>query len=164
MDLENKFIKCKSVEHGARIIEYLKRYAENVHSLVGYNIGGYYVVECGKILCYTTLPKNATEITLPDEWTPKFGEEVWVSNESIEDAINKKKKRIFLGELKQTKSPFICVAISDEESFKRGETVSAIEWRFIAKIEEPQLVHLTFEDISNGKGVGVDPKLIRIKE
>ena len=161
MDLENKFIKCKSREHGAKIIEYLKKYAKNVYSC---NVGVYYGIEGGEINWHLTLPKNATEITLPDEWTPKFGEEVWVSDESIEDAINKKKNRIFLAEIKQTASPFICVAISCEESFERGETVSAIAWRFIAKIEEPQLVHLTFEDISNGKGVGVDPKLIRIKE
>lgn len=164
MDLENKFIKCKSVEHGAKIIEYLKKYAENVYNYDGDTVGTYYGIECGKILCYYKLPKNATEITLPDDWTPKFGEEVWVSDESIEEAINQKEKRIFLGEIKQTKSQFFCVDISCEGSFRRGETVSAIAWRFVAKIEEPQLVHLTFEDISNGKGVGVDPKLIRIKE
>jgi hypothetical protein len=164
MGLENKFIKCKSVEHGARIIEYLKRYAENVCCYNGSAAGSYYGIVGGIICDYAALPKNATEITLPDEWTPKFGEEVWVSNESIEDAINKKIKRVFLGEIKQAESPFVCVFDSNEESFKRGETVPICDWRFIAKIEEPQLVHLTFEDISNGKGVGVDPKLIRIKE
>jgi hypothetical protein len=164
MDLENKFIKCKSEEHGAKIIEYLMKYAENVYHYNGASVGSYYGVEGGKIVSYDTLPKDATEITLPDDWTPKFGEEVWVSDESIEDAINKKKNRIFLAEIKQTKRPFICVSYSEYESFKRGETVPICDWRFIAKIEEPQLVHLTFEDISNGKGVGVDPKLIRIKE
>lgn len=30
--------------------------------------------------------------------------------------------------------------------------------------QEPALVELTTQDISEGKGVGVDPKLIRIKE
>jgi hypothetical protein len=164
MDLENKFIKCKSEEHGAKIIEYLKKYSENVYYYNGASVGSYYGIEYGKICYYPALPKNATEITLPDEWTPKFGEEVWVSDESIEEAINKKRKRIFLAEIKQTVCPFVCVICPDNESFKRGETVPTCGWRFIAKIEEPQLVHLTFEDISNGKGVGVDPKLIRIKE
>jgi hypothetical protein len=164
MGLENKFIKCKSVEHGARIIEYLKRYAENVCCYNGSAAGSYYGIVGGIICDYAALPKNATEITLPDEWTPKFGEEVWVSNESIEDAINKKKKRIFLAEIKQSLDPFICVFSSCEESFKRGEKVPICACRFIAKIEEPQIIELTFEDISNGKGVGVDPKLIRIKE
>lgn len=34
----------------------------------------------------------------------------------------------------------------------------------VKDIEEPQIVELTIKDISEGKGVGVDPKLIRIKE
>ena len=38
-------------------------------------------------------------------------------------------------------------------------------WGFAKDIEEePKLVKLTMKDISEGKGVGVDPKLIRIKE
>jgi hypothetical protein len=164
MDLENKFIKCKSEEHGAKIIEYLKKYSENVYYYNGASVGSYYGIEYGKICYYPALPKNATEITLPDEWTPKFGEEVWVSDESIEEAINKKRKRIFLAEIEQSKSPFVLVLNSFEESFKRGENVPNITYKFIAKIEEPQIIELTFEDISNGKGVGVDPKLIRIKE
>ena len=38
-------------------------------------------------------------------------------------------------------------------------------WNFAKDIEtEEILVHLTLEDISNGKGVGVNPELIRIKK
>ena len=37
-------------------------------------------------------------------------------------------------------------------------------WKYAKDIEEPQIVELTFKDISEGKGVGVDPSLIRIKK
>ena len=38
-------------------------------------------------------------------------------------------------------------------------------WNFAKEIvTEQELVHLTLEDISNGKGVGVNPELLRIKK
>ena len=37
-------------------------------------------------------------------------------------------------------------------------------WRYAKDIESSNIIELTFEDISKGKGVGIDPKLIRIKE
>ena len=39
------------------------------------------------------------------------------------------------------------------------------EWPYYREIEKSKkIVELTFKDISEGKGVGVDPKLIRIKK
>ena len=35
-------------------------------------------------------------------------------------------------------------------------------WKEIGEVETPKIIELTFQDISNGKGVGVDPKLIKI--
>jgi hypothetical protein len=37
-------------------------------------------------------------------------------------------------------------------------------FRYCEELKEEKIVELTFQDISNGKGVGVDPKLIRVKE
>lgn len=37
-------------------------------------------------------------------------------------------------------------------------------YRHCEELKEEELVHLTFQDISDGKGVGIDPKLIRVKE
>ena len=99
-----------------------------------------------------------------NDWTPQFGEKVWVSNESVENAIKYRMIRIFLGEIKQTTRPFCCVIDGEENDFMNGKSVKLAGWKCIAKIEQPQIIELTFEDISNGKGVGVDPKLIRIKE
>lgn len=37
-------------------------------------------------------------------------------------------------------------------------------FRYSEELKEEKIVELTIRDISNGKGVGIDPKLIRIKE
>lgn len=37
-------------------------------------------------------------------------------------------------------------------------------YRHCEELKEEELVHLTFQDISDGRGVGIDPKLLRIKE
>ena len=37
-------------------------------------------------------------------------------------------------------------------------------WKYAKDITTPTIVELTFKDISEGKGVGIDPSLIRIKE
>ena len=37
-------------------------------------------------------------------------------------------------------------------------------WQYAKDITIPTIVELTFKDISEGKGVGIDPSLIRIKE
>ena len=47
-----------------------------------------------------------------------------------------------------------------DEYYTRG----LVEWEFWREIPEESIVELTFQDISDGKGVGIDPKLIRIKE
>lgn len=46
-----------------------------------------------------------------------------------------------------------------------AENTNAVNgWKYAKEIEEPKLVELTMKDISEGKGVGVPPELIRIKE
>lgn len=51
-------------------------------------------------------------------------------------------------------------------TFEEAEnTVKTVAWNYAKDIEEgDKIVELTFKDISEGKGVGVDPALIRIKE
>lgn len=44
------------------------------------------------------------------------------------------------------------------------EETGTTAWRYAKDIESSNIIELTFEDISKGKGVGIDPRLIRIKE
>ena len=53
----------------------------------------------------------------------------------------------------------------DATTFEKAEqTIKITYWNYAKDIESSDIVELTFEDISKGKGVGIDPKLIRIKE
>ena len=51
------------------------------------------------------------------------------------------------------------------KTFEEAENVTATTaWKYTKDIVEQQIVELTLDDISKGKGVGVDPSLIRIKK
>ena len=57
------------------------------------------------------------------------------------------------------------LAWNDAETFEKAEKVSqVIAWNYAKDIVEQEIVELTLDDISKGKGVGVDPSLIRIKK
>ena len=60
------------------------------------------------------------------------------------------------------------IAWSDADTIEKAEkTLSTCSWKYakdIPKEVPKEIIHLTFKDISEGKGVGIDPSLIRIKE
>ena len=57
------------------------------------------------------------------------------------------------------------IAWKSAETFEEAEVeYEAFGWKYAKDIEEFNIVELTFKDISEGKGVGIDPSLIRIKE
>jgi hypothetical protein len=62
----------------------------------------------------------------------------------------------------------IYLAWADAETIEASENSSSIiSWKCamdIDSIQQPELIHLTIEDISAGKGVGIDPAIIRIKQ
>lgn len=58
----------------------------------------------------------------------------------------------------------VFLAWKSSETLEEAEkTHHVTSWKYARDIKE-ELVHLTFQDISDGKGIGIDPKLIRIKE
>lgn len=86
---------------------------------------------------------------------------MWVSEYIKEDGtlINPRKRVVFM-----EKNGYF-VAWSGASTIEEAEKVtSTCGWNYAKDIEEPHIIELTIEDISNGKGVGVDPKLIRIKK
>ena len=68
--------------------------------------------------------------------------------------------RVLIGYFPDMPNPYLTIT---EESFKdlmNGKTSCHIN---VTAIEEPKkFVYLTLKDISEGKGVGIDPDLIRI--
>ena len=57
------------------------------------------------------------------------------------------------------------IAWLDAKTLKHAEDeYLSMPWKYAKDIITPTIVELTFKDISEGKGVGIDPSLIRIKE
>lgn len=59
------------------------------------------------------------------------------------------------------KRPYFLEWVTDLNKIKHGDKILSCE--YCREIQEPKFIELTFQDISDGKGVGVDPKLIKIK-
>lgn len=60
-----------------------------------------------------------------------YGEEVEVRDNDSFDW----EKRIFVGYIKNTYNPIICVSDGDEENFKNGEVFYTSNWEHIRKIQ-----------------------------
>ncbi len=68
--------------------------------------------------------------------------------------------RIVIGYFPELPNPYITMTVEGFNIFKEGK---AIECNLrITALKEPEYVYLTLKDVSEGKGVGVDPDLIRI--
>lgn len=158
----NKVIKVLTKEHGKKVIEYWKNQGVNTGDFIGNSneknndIYIYYGIINGIFDNYnynTVLEKNAEIITL-DEY-PKL---MHVRNDECDKFV----KRVVFME-KNGKYLAWIYAESLEEADKTTDTAS---WKYAKDTEEEkeQIVELTIEDISNGKGVGIKPELIRIKK
>lgn len=96
--------------------------------------------------------------TLPEP-LPQFGEEILV----WDDDETKTEESIYLGYIRQTDYPVTCVELGCEEEFKKGLTVPYYAWKHWKPLPKDELVYLTMQDISDGKGFGVPAHLIRVK-
>lgn len=98
------------------------------------------------------------EVTVEEEWKPKLFERV------IGTSITGKTKReyVFLGTIPDAVYPNMVCTPSALEAFKKGQKIlDVIPVRNITPAP-PAKVRLTLQDISEGKGVGIDPNLIEI--
>lgn len=168
--MKNQVIKVLNEEHGKKVIQYWKNRGVDTGNYQGtvtedsLNELIYYGVIKDNFSNYSlghVSRDNAEIIELPIEYTlPQVGERilVWDDNE------NKKKERLFLAYIPQAVYSVICVADHHEERFRVGVGVSISSFKNWSPIPKEEIVELTMEDISNGKGVGIKPELIRIKK
>ena len=68
--------------------------------------------------------------------------------------------RIVIGYFPELPNPYITMTVEGFNIFKEGKATEC-NLRIVA-LKEPEYVYLTLKDISEGKGVGIDPDLIRI--
>lgn len=99
-------------------------------------------------------------------------------NESLEEAVvknmtaykvgdairvkigNSTRSMVIIGYFPKMPNPYLTITEESFKDFMNGKTSCRIN---VTAIEEPKrYVYLTLKDISEGKGVGIDPDLIRI--
>jgi len=163
--MKNQVIKVLNKKHGEEVIQYWKGLGFDTRSLTGQcteedgNYSIYYGIINGDFNNYNlneVKNANAEIITTNTIQYPKVME---VSNNN---GISWCKRVVFM----EKNGEFIAWSAAEtlEGAEKKTETAS---WRQAREIEvpvEPQIVELTIQDISDGKGVGVNPELIRIKK
>lgn len=91
---------------------------------------------------------------------PERGDYVWVRD--INDGAWV--RRIYITTVEGASCPYFVVNKADEEEFKKGKSFFVTFWAQMKPIEEEQIIELTIQDISDGKGVGIPAHLIRIKK
>ena len=73
---------------------------------------------------------------------------------------NSTRSRVIIGYFPDMPNPYLTITEESFKDFMNGKTSCHIN---VTAIEEPKkFVYLTLKDISEGKGVGIDPGLIRI--
>lgn len=92
-------------------------------------------------------------------FTPKRGDLVEVKYEGDEWV-----KRIYLGVIEGAYCPYITVNGLDEDNYRNGNLFGIMNFSHMREIKKEEIVELTMEDISNGKGTGIPSHLIRIKK
>lgn len=161
MKYNNTVIKVKNSEHGANVIKWWQCQDVNTKNYAGSLDGRYYGIIDNNFVCYTleqVQSANATIIELPNE-LPQRGDTILVWDNDEKDAD----RRIFLAYIEGAKQPITCVDKHNEYEFTYGKEFDTTKWKHWKPIPKEdiaeELVELTVEDISNGKGVGVKPNM-----
>lgn len=168
--INNTVIEVLDREHGKKVLEYFKSQDIDTKMYTGNNTKQdgeshrYYGVIGGHFDNYSETHINkccpkVSVITLPQQ-LPQRGDRILVWDSKEADA----ESRIFLVYIEGAGSPVQCVDVRDEDKFTKGHGFDITRWKNWKPVHEEQIVELTMEDISNGKGVGVPPHLIRIKK
>lgn len=166
--LNNKVIELLDLEHGQKVKAYFQskgvdfglrernfnstRDKDNEYRYYGIIDGSF-----GNYDIQQVQAVGAEIIPLPTTEYPKV---MWVSDQ--EDFSFANKRVVFVH-----KNGYYLAWESAETIEAAEKIVSMREWKYAKDIEpepEPQIVELTIEDISAGKGVGIAPHLIRIKK
>ena len=141
MDVENKFIECLSVEHGAKIVEFfVKHGAKNNGNLKGNTIDYYYGVINGHLTFKSlkrVIERGGEIIELPKEnGYPKV---MMVSNYPITKGNNGKKRVVFM----EKQGTYLAWANAETIEAAEKETCIAL-WKFAVDVpkENPKKVEM----------------------
>ena len=149
-------IKCKSPEHGKQIIQYLESIGGvNKFDLNNKLLNYYYYIDKNGNINYSSILYHAyTETELPTE-IPELPLGVLMEVSDYEDFPKEETVQRYVFGKKNGNHKYVAWDTSKQNIFF---------WKYARPIQREKEIHLTMEDISNGKGVGVPAHLIRIKK
>lgn len=163
----NKVIKVTDPSQGAKVIEYFKTKGVDTGKYVGAHTGSYcYYGVIGdsqkakfdNVTYETAIGLGLEIIELPI--IPRRGDRILVWDSYERDAA----ERIFLAYIEGAIHPVQSVESEHEHRFKNNASFDIARWKNWKPIPKEVIVELTMQDISEGKGVGIAPHLIRIKK
>jgi hypothetical protein len=127
----NTFVRCETEAQHTELNEWSGERLCPWHGGVWYSVKGTYILdeEWAKCNSYTYLLFNEA---LVEEWKPVTGERVLVRDNDNTPW----QERIFLVEVPQCETPFICVGVGEEDLFIRGEIVGFTEWEQIKPLPQ----------------------------
>lgn len=156
---EGKCALYVTKEVDKRINDVFQETLNSSHNLGGWSGYFYYVID-GSVRWSTStnLPKYNIEDFLKEEWKPKRGEPVLVRDNDNE-VWN---ERVFIAEIEGAYNCFLVACIGEESKFKNGEKFYLSSFNRMKRLEKPETIEITIEEIAKMKGV--KPDQIRIKE
>lgn len=75
------------------------------------------------------------------------GDLVYVSDNSIENAVSNKIKRVFIAYIERANAPYICVSDEYEQDFHNNQKFNVNRWRYAVKVSEIKEVEMSIEEI-----------------
>jgi hypothetical protein len=154
--INNIAVKSLGDVHGKRIIAAFEKLGVYTFRLGGCVQGRYYGVYDGIFGSENILPFGVEELTI--EQIEAMIESVYPKVMLVgNDEVNL--ERVVVGELLLNGKKYFIA-----ENYHNNERLMVYNQAKELEIDRPKEVHLTLEDISNGKGVGVPAHLIRIKK
>jgi hypothetical protein len=156
--INNIAVKSQGDEHGKRIITAFERLGVDTRSYLGSQKYSYYGVHGGFFDLRDSTPFGVEELTIEELEAmiePKYPKMMLVGD------VTPKIERNVIGEFIDNGRKYFIARTACGEAYSDDLCI----WRYAKDIkpEPAKEVHLTLQDISEGKGVGVDPNLIRIK-
>lgn len=162
--MDNTVIKVLNRDHGRKVINFFKSKGVNTGNHQGLRSEEdgfsdmYYGIIEGIFTNYRLTYVNACNakiITLPED--NPYPKVMLVSNS--DDKAKGKRRVVFM----EKNDNYIAWAWAEtlEDAEKR---LSTCRWSYAWDIEEEEIVELTIQDISDGKGTGIPPHLIRVKK
>lgn len=107
--------------------------------------------------------EQINEIQEIEDETIKIGDIIIATNSNEISLKNCQRRRIYMGELPNSEYPYLGITQDALDKLKQGKAADISSYSRIQKVtKNTEYIELTLKDISEGKGIGINPNLIKI--